>query len=172
VLSAATDPYGVRLRNFLLPVCSAAIALYIGLHAAPLVGSGSLTHASRLLGAREPFMQRSGCERMALLVRSSDTLAASALEAGALRQLLALVENSTDASVRAAAAAALAALAATPAGADAMRASPALLSLSALAAAPPQLGEQAAETAARASARDAMVSLGLITAFAAHARTQ
>lgn len=170
VLHAASDPYGSRLRSLLLPVCSAAIALYIGVHAAPIVGSGSLTHASRLLGAREAFLQRSGAERLALLVRSSEALAVAAVEAGAPRQLLSLLERSADASVLAAVAAALAELAATPPGAHALRAAPELLSLQALAAAPPQPGEAPAAAAARASAREALVQLGLLTSFAAEVR--
>ncbi len=170
MLSAAADPYGARLRAVLLPLCSAVIAVYIGLHAAPIVGSGSLTHASMLLGAREPFMQRSGCERMAFLARSSPALAATAVESRAAAQLFPLLE-SADASVRAAAADALAALAGTPAGADWLRAAPQLLSLQALAAGPAHPGEVPAAATARRSARDAMVALGLLTAFGSGART-
>ena len=162
---AAEDPYGSRLRRFLLPVCSVAIVLYVGVFAAPLVSGGSVTHASTLLRAREPFLQRSGCDRLALLLRGGDALAAAAVQHGVTRALLALL-NSPDASVRAAAAAALAALAATPSGADALRAAPELLSLQGLAASKPQAGEASEAAAARAAARDALVSLGLITAFA------
>ena len=162
---AAQDPYGSRLRRFLLPVCSVAIVLYVGVFAVPLVSGGSVTHASTLLRAREPFLQRSGCDRLALLLRGGDALAAAAVQHGATHALLALLD-SPDASVRAAAAAALAALAATPSGADALRAAPELLSLQGLAASKPQAGEASEAAAARAAARDALVSLGLITAFA------
>ena len=163
--AAAADPYGSRLRRFLLPVCSVAIVLYVGVFAAPLVSGGSVTHASTLLRAREPFLQRSGCDRLALLLRGGDALAAGAVQHNAPRALLALLD-SPDAAVRASAAAALAVLAATPAGADALRAAPELLSLQALAASKPCQGEASQQAAARAAARDALVTLGLITAFA------
>ena len=165
VALAAADPYGARLRSFLLPVLSVALVAYVGVHALPIVSGGSVTHASTLLRAREPFMQRSGCDRLALLLRGGNALAEAAVQHGAHRSLLALLDSG-DASVRSAAAATLAALAATPAGADALRAAPALLSLQALAASKPREGEPGEQAAARASARDALVSLGLITAFA------
>ena len=165
VALAAQDPYGARLRRFLLPVCSVALVLYVGVHAAPIVGGGSVNHATTLLGAREPFLQRTGCERLAMLLRGGDALAATAVQRGAHRALLALLD-SADASVRAAAAATLAALAATPQGADALRATPALLNLQALAASKPRAGEPPEQVAARKAAHDALVSLGLITAFA------
>lgn len=165
MLLAAADPYGARLRRFLLPVLSAALALYLGVHAAPIVGGGSVTHAATLLRAREPFLQRSGCERLALLLRGGDALAQAAVQHGAPHSLLALLDSS-EASVRAAAAAALAALADTPAGADALRVQPQLLALQALAAGKPRAGEAPEEAATRAAARNALVSLGLITAFA------
>ena len=162
---AASDPYGSRLRRFLLPVCSAAVVLYVGVFALPLVSGGSVAHASTLLRAREPFLQRSGCDRLTLLLRGGDALAAVAVQHNAPRALLALLD-SPDAAVRASAAAALAALAATPAGADELRAAPELLGLTALAASKPLKGEATEQAAARAAARDALVTLGLITAFA------
>lgn len=158
VLQAASDPFGTRLRSVLLTFCTGAIAIYVGVYAAPIVGQGSAVHATRLLRAREPFLQKSGADRLALLLRSSDALAQSALQAGAPGKLLALLD-SPDATVVAAAAAALAALAGSAAGAEALRAEPQLMALQALAS--EQTGEQIAGQHARAALR----ACGLMTAF-------
>lgn len=147
-----SDPAAARLRSVLLTLCSATVALYVGLHAAPLVGSGSVVHSSRLLRAREPLLQAAGCDRLRLLLCTSDALAAQAVQEGAAASLCALLAGG-DTGVRSAAAACVEALAATPAGADALRACPGLLNLLPLA----QAGDGAALRAAQA--------LGLATDF-------
>ena len=148
-----------RLRSALLAGCAVAAALYIGANAAPIVGAGSVTHASRLLGAREPFLQRSGCSRLALLLRGPSELGDAAVKAGAVGTLLELL-RSGDAGVRLDAATTLAALAASSPGAkQALLDSPLVLELHSLAA-----GAAAKDAPADAlAAVVALRALGLVT---------
>ena len=131
-LLAETGPS--RLRSALLAGCAVAAALYIGVNAAPIVGAGSVTHASRLLRAREPFLQRSGCSRLGLLLRGPPAMGDAAVEAGAGEALLELL-SSADAGVRLDAATTLTALAASsPAARQSLLDSPLLMELHSLAA--------------------------------------
>ena len=165
MLQAGAESNSARLRSFLLPVFSAAIAVYIGVHAGPLVGTGSLQHASVLLGAKEAFLRRSGCDRLTALFHTSAALADQAAAAGVHTQLLALLQ-ADDPSVVAAAAAALAAFAkASPAAVQALQGAPGLLALHGLAASQPVAGEPAGEAAARTAAREALRAVGAITVF-------
>jgi len=156
---ASELPDGSRLRSWLLAVCTGAATVYIGLFAAPLVGVGSVDHATRLLRSHSAVLQRTGADRLTVLVSASDRLARAAVDGGAVDTLLALLDSPGP--TQGAAAAALAALARAPCGADALRAAPGLLSLQGLASA--ESGE------AGQLAREALLSLGLITSFAAPA---
>ena len=160
--------HGSRLRSWLLAACTGAAALYIGLHAAPLVGQGSVEHAARLLHARQSVLQRTGADRIAFLASSSDRLAESAVKAGAVDALLQLVEqggSEAQDKVNSSAVAALAALAASPPGAEALRRAPGLLALQALASCPSRPGETEAQRKARETATAVLRACGLITAF-------
>lgn len=159
---------GARLRSWLLAACTGAAALYIGLHAAPLVGQGSVEHAARLLHARQAVLQRTGADRVAFLASASDRLAESAVRAGAVDALLQLVEqggSEAQLNVTCSALAALVALATTPPGAEALRRAPGLLALQGLASSQQQPGETEAQSKARESATAVLVACGQITHF-------
>jgi len=153
-------------RSVLLVATASAAAVYVGMNAAPVVGAGSVTHACRLLRAHEPFLQRSGCSRLRLLLRGPAALGEAAAAAGAGDSLLSLL-RSGDAAVVRDAAETLCALAAFPAGAAALLASPELLGLQELAG---SSSCGADEEASRASALACLQSLGLATSFSQPAR--
>ena len=64
--------------------------------AVPAAGTHSVVHGVALLDAQEPFLQKSGCNRVRLLASASDTNIQKLLDAGAAAKLAAMLQRTSD----------------------------------------------------------------------------